>query len=179
MASVVAKSYGEALYELAKEAGKLSVYKEQLLEIDSFLSDNKDLNKFLKHPKISKDEKKELLVKIFNESENYIQNFIQLLIDKGRFAHFSDIVKCFIKMYNEEHNIQIAYLQSAVALDDEQLEKIKAMLEEKCQKTIEIKASVNEDLLAGIRIQINDEVLDNSAAMRLAKMKAHVANSTL
>ena len=39
--------------------------------------------------------------------------------------------------------------------------------------------SVNEDLIAGIRIKINDDILDNSAATQLSRMKNQVMKTTL
>ena len=38
---------------------------------------------------------------------------------------------------------------------------------------------VNEELLAGIKVKMKDEILDNSAATRLEKMKKQVAKASL
>mgnify|MGYP002514669586 CR=1 FL=1 len=45
------------------------------------------------------------------------------------------------------------------------------MLEKRTNKKIELRCKVNEDLIAGIRIKINDDILDNSAAAHLSRMK--------
>lgn len=178
MAGIVAKNYAEALFELAKEENKLDSFKEDLLMMDNVLSGSTELKQVMRHPKVNKQDKKEILDKIFSDVDEYVKNFAKLLIDKSRFGHFHDICKGFINLYNELNNIEVAYVQSATVLDEEQIAKMKTMLERKTGKAIEIKASVNEDLLAGVRIRIKDEILDNSAATRLERMKEKVVKTS-
>ena len=97
MAGIVAQNYGEALFELAQESGREDRFKKELCELEELLASNVDLNLFLKHPKIGKEAKKEVLIKIMNDADPYLKNFVQLLIDKSRFSHFNEIVKVFVK----------------------------------------------------------------------------------
>lgn len=179
MASLVAVNYSEALFELAKEEHKLDHVKNDLCKMDEAMQGNEELKQVMKHPKIDKKDKKAILEQIFTDVDVYVINFTKLLIDKNRFAHFHEIVKCYNESYNDYNNIEVAYVQSAKALDDKQIKAIKAMLEKKTNKTIEMKTSVNHELLAGVRIKIKDDILDNSAAARLDRMKEKVVNTTL
>lgn len=175
MAGVAANSYAEALFELGLETKQLNVYKEQLMVVDALLKEHDDFNQVLNHPKISKQEKKALLDTVYaKELDKNVLNFLKLLIDKGRFSLFSQIVKAFVKAYNKEHNIAVAYVKSAVTLSEKQTKEIQSLLESKLSKTVELHVSVDEELLAGIRIKVDDLVIDNSASMRLAKMKEQV-----
>lgn len=179
MAGLVAVNYSEALFELAKEEKKLDRFKEDLITMADVLNSSDELKEVLKHPKIEKSDKKDILAQIFKDVDPYVLNFAKLLIDKNRFMHFHEICKCYYEAYNDFNNIEVAYVQSATALDDKQIKAIKEMLEKKTSKTVEIKTKVNEDLLAGVRIKIKDEILDNSAATRLEKMKDKVVKTTL
>ena len=179
MAGLVAQNYAEALFELANECGKADHFKEALCALDETVNNNVELKQFLKHTKIEKKEKKTVLCQIMGQEDPYLLHFISLLIDKSRFAHFSEIVKVFIKKYNALHDIEVAYVQSARALSDEEKDALQKMLEKHTGKTIEMKTSIHKELIAGVRIKINDEVLDNSAAKRLEKMKESVINTTL
>lgn len=179
MAGLVATNYGDALFVLAKESDKLDIFRDELKEMSEVLSSHQELASILKHPKLDKVDKKKLLLDIFKGMDTYLLNFTQLLIDKSRFAHFNDIVKVYISKYNVENNIEIAYVQSAKELGAEQIKEIKTMLEKRCESKIEMKISINPSLLAGVRIKVKDDVLDNSAATRLMKMKESVLKSTL
>ncbi|NBK98236.1 MAG: ATP synthase F1 subunit delta [Erysipelotrichia bacterium] len=179
MAGLVASNYSQALFELAKEENKLDVFRSDLLAINEVLANNEQLNVLMKHPKIAKKDKKDMIEKIFKDGDHYIINFMKLMIDKNHFAQFKETSKCYYALYNDFNHIEVAYVQSAKALNDQQVSEIKAMLEKKTNKNIEIKCKVNESLLAGIRIKIKDEILDNSAATRLERMKEKVVKSTL
>lgn len=179
MVGLVATNYSQALFELAKEEKKLEDFKSSLITMQDVLQTSEELRLVMKHPKISKDDKKELLDKIFTDIDIYVKNFAKLLVDKNRFMNFNDICKCYFSMYNEYHNIEVAYVQSAVELSSKQKQALKVMLETKLNKTVELKMRVNEELLAGMRIKIKDEILDNSAASKLDRMKEQVVKTTL
>ena len=106
-----------------------------------------------------------------------VMNFMKLLIDKGRFVSFFQIVKAFVKAYNEEYRIAVALVRSAQELDEKQCAALKALLEQKLSKTVELQVLVDPSLLAGIRVKVDDLVIDNSAAMRLNKMKESVQSA--
>lgn len=172
MASLVAKSYSDALFSLALEENQLDVFKKDVCLIDAQLKENPDFMRVLTHPKIHKDEKKQTLESVFGNVVNrMVLNFAKLLIDKSRFQSFHEITKEFIKQYNEVNQIEIAHVYTAKELDEDELQRIKHMLENKLQKTVELKVYVDPSLIAGLRIKINDMVLDNTARSRMENLK--------
>ncbi len=179
MASIVAKNYSEALFELAQEENKLELMKEELMQIDQVIKAHPELQKVLRHPSIEKKDKKEMLLNIFQEMDIHVSSFIRLLIDKNRFMNFSDIVREFENQYNEANNIQIAYVYSATTLDGDELTRLQAMLETKTKKTIQLVCKIEETLIAGVKVKINDDIYDNSIATKLNKMKEAVIKSAV
>ena len=57
MAKQVSKTYGSALFEVAKEKNALDTILEEVLFVKQTMLDNQDLNKLLLHPNIEKEEK--------------------------------------------------------------------------------------------------------------------------
>lgn len=53
---------------------------------------------------------------------------------------------------------------------------MKKTLEEKLNKTIDMRLSVDEELIAGIRVKINDTLIDNSALSRLERMHREIVS---
>lgn len=176
---MIAKSYSEALFELAVEENKLTLMKDELIQIDEVLKEHTELRKVLSHPSIEKKDKKQMLLNIFDGMDMHVSNFIRLLIDKNRFMNFSDIVKEFVNLYNKENNIQIAYVYSATTLADDELTRLQAMLETKTKKTIQLVCKVDEALIAGVKVKINDDIYDNTIATKLSKMKEAVVKTTV
>ena len=67
MAKLISGTYGEALFELAVEEDRLDSLAEEIRSLQQILSENKDLDKLMNHPKISKDEKLQVMENIFKE----------------------------------------------------------------------------------------------------------------
>lgn len=179
MAGIVAKNYCDAIFTIAQEDDKLDLYKEQLMFVD-FSMMEANFYEIIGHPKISRVQKKEMLERVFQESlDPTLLNFLKLLIDKNHFKAMHEIVKEFIKNYNEVNRIQVVYVRSAVSLKDEEIKRLSDALETKLNKKIDMRITVDEDLIAGIRVKINDMVLDNSALARLERMHRDIATNKI
>lgn len=70
----------------------------------------------------------------------------------------------------------MVYVKSATKLKDSEVQKLKETLETKLNKKVEFVLTTDESLLAGIRIKINDQIIDNSADGRLQRLKHAVLN---
>lgn len=178
--AAIAKNYCEALFSLALEEDQLKEYNEQLSLIETCLKENRDFKAVLNHPKIKKEEKKAMLRTVFQNSVSVtVLNFMQLLIDKTRFMQMEEIIHEFHKSYHKAMNIQVVYVKSAVALEEEQKQALEQKLEKELAKKVECVYRVDPDLLAGMRVKINDKIYDNSAAGRLQRLKKQVVLSDL
>ena len=174
MAGVVSKSYCDAIFSLAQEEGKLDLYKEQLDLVAENVKQDANYRAVMAHPKISKEE---LLVKVYGDAiDPMLLNFLKLLVDKGRFRFIEEIVKEYTKEYNKVNNIQVVYVKSAASLSEEEVARLKATLEKKLNKKVDFVLSVDSDLIAGIRMKINDQIIDNSARGKLERLKGTVQN---
>lgn len=177
MAGIVAKNYCDAIFSVAQEDNTLDLFKEQLLLVDDTLKDDQ-FRFVMSHPKISHDEKKQLLENVYNNVlDHTLLNFLKLLVDKGRFIRIHEIVKEFIKQYNDVNQIQVVYVSSAKALCEEEVQRLKVALEKKLHKHIDMRQRIDEDLMAGVRVKINDQVIDNSAKARLQQLRKHIEES--
>ncbi len=67
MAKLVSKTYGDALFELAMETGRIDELFEEVTLVEGILAEEKDLSKLMLHPKIVKEEKIQLLETIFKD----------------------------------------------------------------------------------------------------------------
>ena len=67
-------------------------------------------------------------------------------------------------------------MKSAASLSEEEVARLKATLEKKLNKKVDFVLSVDSDLIAGIRMKINDQIIDNSARGKLERLKGTVQN---
>lgn len=173
MAKLISKTYGEALFELAVEENKTDAFLEEVFAVQKALQDNPELYKLLNHPKISKEEKTEVVENIFKgRTSDEVTGFLTLIISKERFKELDAILTYFIQRVKEEKGIGTAYVATAVPLNEIQ----KAQVEEKLLATtsyrkMEMIYTVDESLIGGMVIRIKDRVVDSSIKTKLSEIQ--------
>ena len=93
MAKLAAKTYGDSLFELALEEGKLELLLEEAKFVQQVLTENEDLVKMMTHPKIGKEEKQNVIENIFKSNiSDEMTGFLVIVIKKGRFKEMKAIL---------------------------------------------------------------------------------------
>ncbi|MCI6271444.1 MAG: ATP synthase F1 subunit delta [Erysipelotrichaceae bacterium] len=139
--------------------------------LNSFVYEYKNnaASKLFNNPNILKGDKKKIIDEIFNNSKLGI--FLKVLVDNNRFNLVEDISKEFNSIVNEELKIEECILQTAIKLDDESLNKIRMILEKKLNKKVVINEKIDKNLIAGIKVILKDEIIDNSIETKLNNIK--------
>ncbi|GBF35638.1 ATP synthase delta chain [Desulfocucumis palustris] len=167
--------YAEALYELAKRDDKVDVVEQELKAIDQMIKDDKDLQKILYHPRITAEEKKDLLKELFAGKISEVTfEFLKLLVERQREQFLSDIVDYFVDKANADRNITAAGIASAVELNNKEKADLEAMLGKITGKKVVTDFSVDPSLIGGVVVRIGDRVIDGSIRTRLAAMREHL-----
>ena len=77
-------------------------------------------------------------------------------------------------MTNAKNNIQQATIVSAVELTDSEKAQIKAKLENKFKKEFNLINTINEEILSGLMIKIEDTLIDLSLRAKLNTLKKQI-----
>lgn len=181
MAKLISKTYGDALFELALEEDKIDAYVEEVEGVTEVLKENEDLTKLLNHPKISKEEKIQVINSIFDgRVSKELLGLITMIVQKDRNSSMVEIFQYFINRVKDYKNIGIAKVTSAVELSDDQ----KAAVEKKLLETtkyveFEIDYTVDNSLIGGMVIRIGDRIVDNSIKTRLYELTKELSKIQL
>ena len=169
--SLVAKRYSEAFFSLALDKNKVSEYKEDLkLVLDTFKGvDSIDL--FFASEKITKQEKKDLIEKSFNEKISVdAKNLLKLLVDKGRMGYITEIAEDYFHLANENLNICEGLIESVRPIDETRIKELETLLAKNGQ-TVVLKQKINKSLISGFRITLSNEVIDGSMKSKIDQMQ--------
>lgn len=179
MAKQVDTTYGNALFELALEENKLDGLYEEAQALIGILNENEELIKLLDHPHIEKEEKKQLVERIFSgRISGDMTGLIIMVVEKGHGSRLVSILSHFVKQVKKQKNIGVTSVTSAVALSDSQKAAIeKRLIETTSYDTMEITYSVDASLIGGLVIRIEDRVVDSSIRTKLEKMSKTLANA--
>ena len=179
MAKQVDITYGNALFELALEEGKLDVLYEEAIALTEILKDNEDLIKLLNHPKVSKEEKLKIVSNTFDgKISDELTGLMAMVVNKGHIAQIISILNYFVKQVKRKKNIGVATVKSAVCLTEAQKKAIEQrLIETTSYDTMEIDYSVDKSLIGGLVIRIEDRVVDSSIKTKLENMSRTLANA--
>lgn len=173
MAKLISATYGDALFELAVEEGKLDVLYEEAQAVITSLHENEELMKFLNYPKIDTATKRKTMEEIYGKflSKDMV-GFLGIIVEKGRHNSLESILDYFLKRVKEEKKIGVAHISSAKPLSDAQKKEILAkLLETTDYKSFEMNYNVDESLIGGLVIRIGDRVVDSSIKTKLFELK--------
>ena len=172
-----ARVYAEALFDVAREKGKLDSIGADLDQFADAVAEDRDLQVFLFSPHFSSAEKIEGLKKAVSGAEPELINFLELLLEKGRMPVIYRIHRQYETLWNKENKRLGVTVTSAVELDPEVTKRIGAEIEEQTGNTVELTSRVDPDILGGLVLQVGNMVLDTSIRNRLEKLRKSVASA--
>lgn len=169
MAKLVSRTYGEALFSIAKEEGREISFLEEAETVAKILKQNPEFDRMMLHPGIPKQEKLSVVRQVFGgRASEEMTGFLETVVQKERYADLSDILQYFIGRIKEDQKIGIAHVASAVELSERQKKQVlDRLLETAGYRTMEMHYSVDPELIGGMRIRIGDRVIDSSVRSRL------------
>lgn len=180
MSTKAAKRYANAFLGLALEKDILEKTREDMLLIKNTIDGSSDLQLFLKNPIIKKDQKKKAVKTIFEgKIQDVTFEFYNLLARKDRENLLEEISTKFIELYNQHQGIIKVGVTSAKKLDDSQLKELEKNIEESTGKKVEFETDVEEELIGGLKIRIEDTVVDGSVKFKLSQLKDRLTSTAV
>ena len=172
MAKLVSKVYGDALFEAAREAGRMDDMYEEVLELQKLLQANEELQKMMENPKVIREDKENVIETVFRgRISDEIVELMKLMIAKGRYSNIESVFDYFIGLVKEEKKIGIAYVTTAVELTDGQKDEIvRRLLETTRYESFEMNYAVDASLIGRMVIRIGDRVVDSSIKTKLYEL---------
>ena len=167
--STSANRYSLALYELANESNTLVQCEENSLAFLNLINDNKDFNKLIKDPTISKDTLTNIINKISENSKLDIlfKNFLGFLITKRRFFFVKNILNKFNEICSEKRGELKAKIKSAKELSQIEIDKITEELSKNFKSKIKLDYKYDQSLIGGLVVQVGSTMIDTSIKNKL------------
>jgi F-type H+-transporting ATPase subunit delta len=169
--------YAEALFEVAKEKGKLDAIRDQLAQFADAVEGDRELQVFFFSPYFSSAEKIEGVKRAITGADPEFLNFLELLIEKQRMTEIFRIRRELEQLWKRENRRIDVTVTSAVELDPAVVGKIGEEIERQTGQEVELASRVDDDILGGVVLQVGNMVLDASIRSRLEKLRKSVAQA--
>lgn len=168
----VAVRYAESLFDLAKEMGQVEAYSKDINLIRTVFESDPCFVPFFSHVLIEDEDKCVLLDKSFKGQVNdYVVNFLKLLIRKKRMRYVMEIIEAFKVLTNEYFGILEGVLYANYDISIDEVKEVEKAISKKENKTIHLRVVKDPSLIGGIKVEINNRVFDGSIKNKVALLK--------
>ena len=170
--TIISKRYAQALFDLALEMKILDRVNKDMLLVRSVTVENPEFRRLLASPIIPPGKKSQIIKGIFEKHlEKLSFRFLQLVIKKEREAYLRNIAENFTSLYKKFNNILLVELTTAQPIDDEIRREILILLKDATHKKIELKEKVEEDLIGGFVLNLDDSQYDASLRKKISRLR--------
>ncbi|MEX0993559.1 MAG: ATP synthase F1 subunit delta [Solirubrobacterales bacterium] len=171
----LAQIYSRSLFEAAREHGRLDEVKQQLGQFTDTLESEHDFAVFFFSPYFSTDEKKQGLRRAITDADPLLVNFLELLVENHRMPIVFRARKQYESLWDREHRRLPVEVTSAVELDQAIVDQLGERIGEQTGQNVELKSTVDAEILGGIVLRVGNSVLDASIRSKLEKLRTTVA----
>lgn len=168
------REYASALFDVLLENNRVDeAFNEFKVIVQSFDS-HPELYKLFDHPKITRDEKKLIVDKVYGDANQTLKHFLYVLVDNNKMTEVDAIYQLFIQLYNNYNQVLPVDAVTTVALSQSQISQIELKLTLKYRRKISLSNTIDQSILGGIRLRVQGEVIDHSLTNHLTNLKSFV-----
>jgi F-type H+-transporting ATPase subunit delta len=168
----VAHRYAHAMFNVAKKNEILDSVASELFQLRSFIERDDRFINFLAAPQFLTEQKVDLVKKLFaSRLSAVLMSFLFLLIEKGRIEFLGDIALEFEKLLERHRGIIRAHVTTAVPIDDQYKNRLRARLEKISGQNIELIHKIDREIIGGIIVQLNYKIIDHSIRHQLRGLR--------
>ncbi len=171
----IAQVYARALFEVAREHGKLDVVREQLAQFADALDQTRELAVFFFSPYFSSHEKQDALARVMTGADQILENFLSVLIENHRMPVIFRVRREFDRLWQDENRLLPVEITSAIELDEQITASLGEKIGERTGRKVQLTARVEPEILGGIVLRVGNSILDASIRNRLEQLRKQVA----
>ncbi|MDP7060401.1 MAG: ATP synthase F1 subunit delta [Candidatus Marinimicrobia bacterium] len=167
-----AKQYGEALFNAAKEMGVVEEVCHSLSLVNQLLKRDASFRAFFNSRRIESDQKGAIVGKVLGiNSHPLVSTLFGILSEKREYRLMSGI-QCWVETRRQrELNLLVVKAYTAEELDEDEINNISQMLESSMAKQVEMSTEIDESLIGGIKLRMDNLFLDGSLHGQLERLK--------
>jgi F-type H+-transporting ATPase subunit delta len=169
--------YATALFEAARDQGRLEPVRDELAQIVEAEAEVPELRELLRNPQLDPRARASALEDLLSGGEELLRNFLLVLADKGRTGSLEEIAREFERLNAEHEGVVHAELMTAVELSDEEAQTLLQQIEQASGRKVEATRSVDPDLIGGIVLQVGSHRLDASVRGRLERLRRELVTA--
>ncbi len=170
-----AKRYAQAVFAIARDGDSIAQWRANLADLAAVLADS-DAAGWFAAPRVPVAERQAAVARALDVSPLAL-NLARLLIAKGRTLEAPAIADAFNRLADEHEGVAQASITTAVPLQPDQVAAMERQLGEALGKRITATAAVDSDIIGGLVLRIDDQLIDGSLRTRLRRLRQELSGA--
>ncbi|SDI93412.1 F0F1 ATP synthase subunit delta [Aliiruegeria lutimaris] len=173
ISSSIAGRYALAVFELAKDEGKLAALEADTDALSAAVDASEDLRAMVGSPIYSRDQQLAAITAVAEAMglDGTTKNTLALMASKRRLFVLPQLLAALRAMIAEEKGEVTAEVTSATALNEAQASAVAEMLKSRFGKDIKLNSTVDESLIGGLIVKVGSKMIDTSVRAKLASLQ--------
>ncbi len=166
----------EAVLFAAEDAGRADRVEDELFRFERLVDGDPALARALADRAAPAQSKAELLERLVGDKvapETFA--LVRRAVLAGRGLHLANALERYIRLAASRREQLVAHVKVARPLEPAHRDRLAAALKNLYGKAVQLNVDVDPDVLGGIRVEVDDEVLDGTVARRLDDVRRRLA----
>jgi F-type H+-transporting ATPase subunit delta len=176
--AVVARTYARALFDAAKDAGRVEPVRDELATFVEAVDEVPELRSLIRNPELDPLTKANALDAVLEGADELIRNFVRVVTQKGRAAQLDEIAREYEALVAAEEQILSVELMTAYDLSDDEAAAIVQQIEQASGRRVEAARTVDPGLIGGLVLKAGSLEVDSSVRGRLDRLRRDLAHAS-
>ena len=172
--NLVCQCYANALIQQAESAKALNKVEKDMADLKAMLGASTDLDSVVRNPLLGRESLQAAMFAVADKAkfQSVTKNFLGTLVQNGRLYALAKIIAAFEVVLSEKRGEVKVNVSVAQDLTAKQKKDLEASLSKELGADIVMNVKVEPKILGGMVITIGSQMIDNSVARKLERLKA-------
>lgn len=167
--------YARALFEVARADGTLEEVEDELFRVARAFESNEALRSALTDDSVPASRRQAIVEDLLGPTATATTvQLVSLVVGLGQAKDLVGIVDALVARASSAKNLTLAEVRSAVALTEDQQNRLRAALANATGQQVNLKVVVDPKVIGGIVATVGDTVIDGSIRTRIDQLKARL-----
>ena len=166
------EGYARALFEIARAEGTLDEVEDELFRFARSYESSDALRTTLTDENLPAEKRQAIVEDLLDgKATATTVQLVSMVVGSGRGRDIPAIVDSLVQRAASAKNLDVAEVRTAVPLTSDQLDRLKAALENATGKSLTLKATADH---GGVVATVGDTVIDDTVRTRIDQLKSRL-----
>jgi F-type H+-transporting ATPase subunit delta len=167
--------YARALFEVARAEGTIDEVEDELFRFARSFESSDALRNALTDEMVPAGKRQAIVEDLLGgKATPTTTQLVSMVVGSGRGRDLPAIIDKLVARASSAKDLEVAEVRTAVALTDDQQDRLKAALANATGKQVNLKVIIDPSVLGGVVATVGDTVIDGSVRTRVDQLKSRL-----